>query len=269
MTKNRIVIVLTACVNPNGMSYTVLQDTNERKRQYIDALSFYLKNTDLPIVFVENSNTDFSNEFQQWIATGRLEFITFDGNSGFDKIKGKGYGEALMLLYAIKHSTFISQSKYIIKITGRLQVKNISQLAKSHWLLLNDVWRCNVEHEESLATTVFIARPSTLSILLERHKEEITEENRGHYWIENVLARAFVTDKDVKLQLVPFATPPQFDALSGTSQSQYVIYDKFTNTTDNLHYASIIMKRRGARLLYLALRIALYYSTVKHRTISL
>lgn len=245
---NRSVIVLTSCVNPNGMSYTVLQDVKERKRQYVDALNFYLKETLLPIVFVENSNTDFSMEFQSYIDSGRLEYITYDGNNGFDKIKGKGYGEALMLLYAIEHSTLIKSCKYMIKITGRLKVENINKIANSRWLNLNNLWRCNVENEEWVATTVFVSSPYILKKFLERHKEEITEENRGHNWIENVLARAMVSDKDIHFCLLPFTYPPLFEAYSGTSQSKYDIKDSFINATDNFHYASILMKSRGDRL---------------------
>ena len=263
--KYPVVVVLTACVNPNGMSYTVLQDADKRKQQYVDALNYYLENTRLPIVFIENSNIDFSDDFRKWIDNGRLEYITFDGNSNFDKIKGKGYGEALMLLYCIKHSVKIRNSRYLIKVTGRLQVKNISKLASSKWLLLSNVWRCNVPNEESLATTVFIASPKTIETLLERHKEEISEENRGHNWIENVLARAFVTDKDVKIKLLPFSYPPLFDALSGTSQSKYVIYDKYTNTTDNLHYASLLIKKREKWSLFLLLRALLYIEVIRKR----
>ena len=39
---HRIVILLTACVNPNGMSKTVLQDVELRRKQYVNALNFYL-----------------------------------------------------------------------------------------------------------------------------------------------------------------------------------------------------------------------------------
>ena len=58
---------MTACVDPQGMSNTILQDKDLRKQQYIEALDFYLTKTDLPIVFVENSNTVFSNLFKRYI----------------------------------------------------------------------------------------------------------------------------------------------------------------------------------------------------------
>ena len=57
---HRIVILLTACVNPNGMSKTVLQDVELRRKQYVNALNFYLQETSLPICFVENTGFDMS-----------------------------------------------------------------------------------------------------------------------------------------------------------------------------------------------------------------
>lgn len=52
------ILLLTACINPDGMPFTCLADVGVRKKQYIEALNFYLKNTTRKIVFVENSGTD-------------------------------------------------------------------------------------------------------------------------------------------------------------------------------------------------------------------
>lgn len=242
--KYRSVILLTACVNPNGMANTVLQDASIRKSQYVDALNFYLTNTSLPIVFVENTNTDFSLDFHNWIETGRLEYITFEGNSGFDKTKGKGYGEALMILYAIQHSVMLRNCKHLIKITGRLQVKNINRIANSWILLFSNIWRSNIQ-ETVLTTTVFVSNPKTLQYLLIKHKEEISEVDRGHNWIENVLYRAFLSESNIKDWIVPFCEPPMFDAYSGTSQKKYIIPNATINTLDNLYRCSKYEKLRG------------------------
>ena len=98
-----VVLLLTACINPNGMLYTTIQDTELRKKHYIESLFFYLTKTQYKIVFVENSNTDISSLYQKEISEGRLECITFDGNN-YDRSLGKGYGEALILDYACMHS---------------------------------------------------------------------------------------------------------------------------------------------------------------------
>ena len=90
---NKYVIVLTACINPGKMIHTSLTDVDIRRRQYEDALEFYLLQTDYPIVFVENSGTDISGDFRKFVDCGRLEFVTFQGNEEFDRKKGKGYDE--------------------------------------------------------------------------------------------------------------------------------------------------------------------------------
>lgn len=101
------VILLTACVNPNGMSNTAIQDIDIRKQQYKDAIDFYLRRTDYGIVFVENSSTDMSQGYCVPISKGRLEMITFEGNN-YDRKLGKGYGEAMIIDYVFKHSRLLS-----------------------------------------------------------------------------------------------------------------------------------------------------------------
>ena len=263
--KHRATILLTACVNPGGMSYTVLQDPELRKRQYCEALDFYLQNTSLPVVFMENTHTDFSSEYQDWIDRGRLEYLTFDGNSGFDKIKGKGYGEALMLLYALEHSRMLAESKYLIKITGRLKVENVEEIGRSRWLLLDKLWRSNIENQEWITTTCFCTTPAILRELLLRHKEEISEEDRGHNWIENVFARAFVTDTDIPMRIVPFFASPVFHANSGTSNSPYPIKSDFINATDNIHELVGLLRRRHQPLAACCWQLVFYAYMLRHK----
>ena len=128
------VILLTSCVNPNGMSKTALQDVGMRKQQYIEALRFYLQNTDLSIVFVENSGADFRDEFESFIDKGRLEYITFWGND-YDKKFGKGYGEAIIIRYALDNSEILKKADIVIKITGRLKIDNIGKIIRHRFFL--------------------------------------------------------------------------------------------------------------------------------------
>lgn len=125
---NNFIILLTGCIEPNGMKYTSLQDSRIREEQYFNAINFYLQETTLNIVFCENSNKiSFAKHFKSYQDTGRYEYITFDGNS-FDKNKGKGYGEALIIKYALNNAKLINKESILIKITGRLIFKNINSL---------------------------------------------------------------------------------------------------------------------------------------------
>jgi hypothetical protein len=124
------VLLLTACITPGGMIYTALQDPKEREKQYLNALRWYLANTEFPIVLCENTNYQLPDEFLPYIDKGRLEYLTFDGNNSFDKSKGKGLGEALIIKYAIENSHLISKTNVIMKMTGRQILHNINFISK-------------------------------------------------------------------------------------------------------------------------------------------
>ena len=125
--KENHVIVLTACIRPNGMSKTVLQDEKERNKQYISALTWYLTKASCPVLFVENSNVDMSANFSDYIKNGKLEFLTFNGND-YPRHLGKGYGESLILKHALANSKLLRSANYIIKITGRLILPEINEI---------------------------------------------------------------------------------------------------------------------------------------------
>ncbi len=141
-----MVILLTACVNPNGMALTALQDTNERLKQYEDALKWYLDNTSLPILFVENTECDLSPKYEALIEEGRLEMLTFRGND-YPRELGKGFGEAKILEYALKHSKLLTNADSVVKITGRLICSNVNTIIREikrpntvMGLLIKDRW---------------------------------------------------------------------------------------------------------------------------------
>lgn len=64
-----ITILLTGCIHPNTKDALVINDADVRKKQYMDAIHWYLVNTPYNIVFCENSGTDISGE----IGTGGAE----------------------------------------------------------------------------------------------------------------------------------------------------------------------------------------------------
>ena len=123
------IILLTGCINPNGMAFTALTDATIRLKQYVTAINYYLNNTNYPIVFSENSGTSINSYFNSYNNNKRLELLSFKGNNNKDR--GKGYGEAEIIDYALKKSLIIESHKNncsIIKITGRLIVRNIMEL---------------------------------------------------------------------------------------------------------------------------------------------
>jgi hypothetical protein len=122
--KNQL-ILLTGCIDTKNMFRTQLHDIQVRRQQYLDSIKFYLNETDLPLLFVENSGNDLSYSFAEEINSKRLEILTFNGNE-FDRSLGKGFGEMLILEHAVLFSKLFAQADFVFKITGRYKVLNIN-----------------------------------------------------------------------------------------------------------------------------------------------
>lgn len=237
---NKVAILLTACINPSGMAMTALQDVTERRMQYSNALRYYLDNTSAPVVFAENSNTDISHDFQSYIDSGRLEYITLAGND-YDKSLGKGYGEATMIIYAIQNSRILSQAKYVIKITGRLIVENIQDVFKSHFWHLDNVFRCDLwEGNMNMRTMVFACRVKTLYNLMNDNYWKLND-SKG-YWLEHMLYDALLVHKEILV--APFLRPVIIKGVSGSTNNSYYNREYADNVFTELRLIRDLYKRR-------------------------
>ena len=251
---NKICILLTACVNPSGMSHTALQDPVVRAKQYRQALDFYIKETNLPIVFCENTMYDMSVDYKQYIDSGRLEFLTFDGNN-YDKQRGKGYGEAVIMKYAVEHSNLIRNSKYIIKITGRLIVTDIKRISSSPLLCLNNLFRSNIK-EKFISTYLFVARPQLLQKFVNKYQELIWEDSPTNDLIEHHWFRALTRDSDFNdTTYVPFFQIPKVAGVSGMTGERYSMDDRLIG---NMVYSYGFARERNSRVVAL-LYLMTYY----------
>lgn len=127
-----VVLLITGCISPaKDITLLALTDASERYQQYIKSIKYYILNTRIKrIVFCDNSNyppdkslVDFAKEQNK-----ELEWLSFLGNVRMVQERGKGYGEAEIVKYALENSKLIKPNDYMIKVTGRLVVKNIEIL---------------------------------------------------------------------------------------------------------------------------------------------
>lgn len=126
---NNVILLLTACINPNCNDVLAVKDFDVRKDMYIKSIKWYLEHTDYKLVFCENSGTDISDKFDY--AKDRTEFLVYKSVSDINRTKG--YKEMEILDYAYKNSKFISccnKSSIVVKITGRLILLNINRIIK-------------------------------------------------------------------------------------------------------------------------------------------
>ena len=136
MNKTPHTVVLTATVTPAaGMPGTVRSDPAVRLKDYCDAFEFYAS---LPhhivdkILVLENSGANldaFRRISDEKKVNKKVEYINI--SSAYDATKGKGYGEFLMLDKGLTKSTLCTSASKLWKITGRLQILNLTNLIET------------------------------------------------------------------------------------------------------------------------------------------
>lgn len=203
------IILLTACINPDGMPLTTLTDVGVRKQQYHDAINFYLTHTNLPIVFAENSGTRLDIHDSE-----RFEMLCFDGNK--DKTHGKGFGECEIIEYALTHSRFINKDTVIIKITGRLIVHNIQSVITQTKFMGNRVLCC-MHSDLSFADSRIFSCPATFMKKFVSNKYLINDFKDMYF--ENVLASQLKQERIY----FPYLIEPQITGVSGSTGATYYI----------------------------------------------
>ena len=214
----KTVILLTGCINPNGMAYTSLNNIEERKEQYVNAIRHYLKKTNYPVVFSENSGTDISHYFQEFIKSGQLECLTFQGNQ--NKEKGKGYGECEIIKYALDNSHIILSFNEvrIVKITGRLIIKNICPIIRIHDLFFSKrTTLCMINSDLSFPDSRIIMAHIDFYRAFLLYQEKIND-SQG-YFFEHALCDMIKDNRQYPFS--PFFLHPQVIGMSGSTGKQY------------------------------------------------
>ncbi len=136
--KANIVIFLTSAIDVNGITYSKVNDMEERYNEYRSSLMCWVEEPAVDkIVFCDNSNFNLS-EIQKDVKEkgfeDKLELLSYDGQN-FNRNLGKGYGEITTFQYAFDHSIFIKQADIILKVNGRYFLENISSIIESLYTL--------------------------------------------------------------------------------------------------------------------------------------
>jgi len=135
MFYNNVALVVTGCVAPpENVPVLKITDSETRAAQYIESLGFYISHTGIRnIIFCENSDYPVDDLILDMAEKCGKEFewLKFCGNQEKSARFGKGYGEGEILNYVFSNSNLIKQCNYMVKVTGRLKVLNLSLLILS------------------------------------------------------------------------------------------------------------------------------------------
>lgn len=176
------VILLTSTVKPFIISKWYNATCEQRKKEYITAILFYLKKFHYPVVIVDNSNYDFNQDIANNSKFEALHYIASDHAT-----LGKGYGECEILKYAVNNSRFLKDADQIIKITGRLVIQNLQNLL-SHANNMSSVYCDSDIHFSFPRSYLFFCPPKFLiDEIFPRHN--MMNDSEGVYF-ERVLGMA-------------------------------------------------------------------------------
>lgn len=210
-----VILLLTACIKPNVTDYIAIPDYTERKNMYIDAINWYIRNTDFKIIFVENSGTNIEGNIMK-ADSNRIEFLTFESKPTVPE-RSRSYKEIEILEYAFKHSRFLKKEDLIIvKITGRLILQNINDIIKS---LLRKGRKVKgfvssaKNARKPFSDCRFIYFSKNFWPYLYKQKEKIWPT----YGMEWVLGDAI---RDAQKNGIKFIYPPLYEDIEGIGMSQ-------------------------------------------------
>ena len=216
-------MVLTSSVHVSAF-YTSLTDPGERAGQYMDSITFFIKETPFTnIIVCDNSGYRYPESLHALAESyhKKIELLCFTGHQEMVALYGKGYGEGEIMEFVWKNSALIPQVEGFWKVTGRLKVINIARLLReSHheqnyfmpvsllrprWLVPKAARPC-VDLRVYYTTTAFFRD----SLMTAYHKVR----EREVYFLEHAWHDAMAASA---VRVKCFSTAPEFIGVSGSN----------------------------------------------------
>jgi len=244
MNNKRITLLLTATIDPKGVVFLKRNDPLVREQDYINALKKWIEAVNYPILFCENSGykIDKIKNITKSYSNNETEILQFDGQD-FPKELGKGYGELLIIEYAIQNSILIEHSDYVIKITGRYFIKNIEKIIIA--LLRNRNFYVMVDLKRDLTwadSRVFAFKPSFIRNYLSKF-QDLINDSEGFY-LEHALARAVLRAISDGYKWMPLPLKPFIIGHAGTLDAPYSASMVHWLLSEVIHYIKNYLNRK-------------------------
>lgn len=235
--------IITGTIQPPiQMKQLVVRNIAERLKQYRESLLFFIDSGAFSqIVFAENSNygeTVFDDLVSYAKEKGvQLENLSFAGNVSQCILHGKGYGEGEIMQYVLEHSRLIKQADFFVKITGRLQVHNISDIVKR---LNTQRTYFNIPNRtrKDICDTRIYAMP------LSQFREDFVDSYGQVMDDEGVFLEYIYTKKimEKKIKVYNFPKYPRIKGISGSGGLNYTYTEwkcKIRDIISKLNYYTI------------------------------
>lgn len=212
-----VLVLITATINSGQTPGVRRSDPEQRKQDYLRVFRAWISmNCDADILFCENSNADLSI-FRE-VATNqggktRIRLVSFPGNNGAQH-KGKGYGEMEIIRYAFDKMPDLINYRYIVKVSGRYQIKNGVELLERIGMMSADLI-CDIHANLTYGDTRTVAFKPEVALAHMIPYQEEADENHGAV-IEHVMARCLHRTLLAGGSWAPLPCTPYCDGISGT-----------------------------------------------------
>lgn len=211
-------MLLTSCIDVGKMPDVRRIDLDIRLGDYRAALLFYLNQTSISkIVYCDNSGYDLSvlKSLIKDYPSKEVEFLSFTGQNESLRY-GKGHGEISIMEYALNNSYLIADSSYIVKITGRLIVRNFDAIMKKLDNVRNFDICCDLRNNLAFSDSrIFVSSKIFLCEYLFPLKKLLNDSNG--VWMEHILAFATHNALGDSMRWAPFHLALDIHGVSGTS----------------------------------------------------
>jgi hypothetical protein len=200
------VICLTATIAPNTIMVE-RADVATRLNDYKTCIDFYLRETDLPVIFAENSGYELTGDpdFERFLKSPRFSIQRYQAHPNVHK--GKGFQEFFMLDQVVKN---LPEGTILVKITGRYLVRNIASILAS----LSAPLHIDLHRKKAVAITGMFAVDRSIYLNHFKGKYAEADDARGHF-IEHVLYQC-ITRSDLIMKSALLPENPVYEGTSGS-----------------------------------------------------
>ena len=244
---NKPIIVLTANIIPNSNA-GFLVDPQIRKEQYINALAWYLENTNYDIIWIENSNSSIKDDIKESYHK-KVEFLVFD-DPAEEIDRSKGYKEIKMMEYACMNSEKLKDADLVIKITGRLICLNIVDIVKKiekQAKFSNSFFSCTVNIRQTYTDSRIFSFNKNIFSTVIKYGDLVTST----CGLEDALLILVKNSKKENLDFHYQPLPPRFKGINGGFGYEWknnwfnYIYDLFKHELKKISFKIRKNKLKG------------------------
>jgi len=125
-----VVLITTANRPPSGVPHLQLVDSASRRLAARSALGFWILSGIKKVVIVDATDSVLFSPEEFANFDIEVEQLSYQQNTELVQQRGKGYGEARLLEYALNNSVLLNSESSFYKCTGKVYCRNFAEISR-------------------------------------------------------------------------------------------------------------------------------------------